>query len=105
MSIALGFTAAIQKGHPREDNLLLSENGVVYLSVARDYQEQWVLVIDDLKKEGQNLIIIHKRYKELLTNKNIHFDLQKRNLGYPIIDFLDVIPSLRLINRSDRFLI
>ena len=105
MSIALGFTAAIQKGHPREDNLLPSGNGVVYLSVARDYREQWVLVIDDLKKEGRNLILIHKRYKELLTSNNIHFDIQKRNSGHPIIDFLDVIPALRLISRSDPVLI
>ena len=51
MCIELGFSVAIQKGHPREDNLLPEGNGVVYLSLARDYDEQWVLVIDD-EKDG-----------------------------------------------------
>ena len=91
----------LQKGHPREDNLLPEGNGVVYLSLARDYDEQWVLVIDDLKKEERNLILIHKRYKDLLTRYEIDFEITSRNASHLIIDFLDIIPALTLINRDD----
>ena len=101
MCIELGFSVAIQKGHPREDNLLPEGNGVVYLSLARDYDEQWVLVIDDLKKEERNLILIHKRYKDLLTRYEIDFEITSRNASHLIIDFLDIIAALTLINRDD----
>ena len=101
MSIELGFNVAIQRGHPREDNLLPEGNGVVYLSLARSYDEQWVLVVDDLKREERNLILIHRRYKDLLTSHNIEFEITSRNASHLIIDFLDIVPALKLISSED----
>ena len=101
MSIELGFSVAIQRGHPREDNLLPEGNGAVYLSLARSYDEQWVLVVDDLKREERNLILIHRRYKDLLTSHNIEFEITSRNASHLIIDFLDIVPALKLISSED----
>ena len=103
MCIELGFSVAIQKGHPREDNLLPEGNGVVYLSLARDYDEQWVLVIDDEKDEGRNRILINKRYQTLLKREGINFEIQSRNPSHLIIDFLDTLRALGLISREAPF--
>jgi hypothetical protein len=101
--VELGFSVAIQKGHPRDDRLLPKGIGVVYLSLARDYDEQWVIVIDDQKDEGRNRILINKRYQALLQREGIHFEIQARNPSHLIIDFLDIITALTLINRDDPF--
>ena len=76
---------------------------MVYLSLARDYDEQWVLVIDDEKDEGRNRILINKRYQTLLKREGINFEIQSRNPSHLIIDFLDTLRALGLISREAPF--
>ena len=100
IGIRLGYTAAIQQGHPKTSNLLPYGEGVGYLSLAKSYKDQWAISIYKEKKVNSLHILINKRYREILTHLGICFDAQQVSRDHPKIPFLDVLPALHGINKS-----
>ena len=100
IGIRLGYTAAIQQGHPKTSNLLPYGEGVGYLSLAKSYKDQWAISIYKDKKINSLHILINKRYREILTRLGICFNAQQVSRDHPEIQFLDVLPALHGINKS-----
>ena len=100
IGIRLGYTVAIQQGHPKTSNLLPYGEGVGYLSLAKSYKDQWAISIYKEKKVNSLHILINKRYQEILTHLGICINAQQVSRDHPEIQFLDVLPALHGINNS-----
>ena len=98
IGMRLGYTVAIQQGHPKTSNLLPYGEGVGYLSLAKSYKDQWAISIYKDKKINNLHILINKKYREVLTHLAICIDAQQVSRDHPEIQFLDVLPVLHKIN-------
>ena len=98
IGMRLGYTVAIQQGHPKTSNLLPYGEGVGYLSLAKSYKDRWAISIYKEKKVNSLHILINKRYQKILTRLGVHFNAQQVSRDHPEVLFLDVLPALHSIN-------
>ena len=101
IAINLGFSAAIQNGHPKAADETDLDAEAAYLSLGRSYDERWDLVIDDLKTDGYNKLLIQKRHQSLFDSTNVQYEEQWRSPKNLEIQFNQLQKALTVIIESD----